>query len=147
MQHKIIIMERNDITRSGFTLQHIVLIDSMFHREDAVSFDPKVENELNINTGVNVDGKTVNVMLQVVIDQQFEGKTQVKIDVKMIGVFECVGETPLADNLENFGRVNGAAIIFPYIREHISNLSIKAGIPPIVLPIVNFQNAGNQHKK
>lgn len=147
MQHKIIIMERNDITRSGFTLQHILLIDSMFHREDAVSFDPKVENELNINTGVNVDGKTVNVMLQVVIDQQFEGKTQVKIDVKMIGVFECVGETPLADNLENFGRVNGAAIIFPYIREHISNLSIKAGIPPIVLPIVNFQNAGNQHKK
>lgn len=140
-------MERNDITRSGFTLQHILLIDSMFHREDAVSFDPKVENELNINTGVNVDGKTVNVMLQVVIDQQFEGKTQVKIDVKMIGVFECVGETPLADNLENFGRVNGAAIIFPYIREHISNLSIKAGIPPIVLPIVNFQNAGNQHKK
>ncbi len=140
-------MEQKDITRSGFTLQHILLIDSMFHREDAVSFDPNVENNLNINTAVNIDGKTVNVMLQVVINQQFQGKSQVRIEAKMVGVFECVGETPLADNLENFGRINGAAIIFPYIREHISSLSIKAGIPPIVLPIVNFQNSANQKQK
>lgn len=119
----------------------------MFHRDDAVSFDSNVENNLNINTAVNIDKKTVSVMLQVIINQQFQGKSQVKIEVKMVGVFECVGENPLADNLENFGRINGAAIIFPYIREHISNLSIKAGIPPIVLPIVNFQNVSNQQQK
>ena len=65
----------------------------------------------------------------------------------MIGEFRLIGETPLATNLENFGRINGAAIIFPYIREHISSLSIKAGIPPIVLPIVNFLNSANQKQK
>jgi len=140
-------MEEKNIPQSGFELQHIVLTNSSFHRIDNVSFDPNVENNLNINTGVNVDGDTVSVLLQVSIDQQFEGQSQVKIDVAMIGEFKLVGKTPLAENLEIFGRVNGAAIIFPYIREHISSLSIKAGIPPIVLPIVNFQSSFSQQKK
>jgi preprotein translocase subunit SecB len=61
----------------------------------------------------------------------------------MVGVFECVGESELKD-YDLFGRVNGAAIIFPYIREHISGLSLKAGLGPIILPPVNF--VGNQKK-
>lgn len=140
-------MEEKNIPQSGFELQHIILTNSSFHRVDHVSFDPNVENNLNINTGVNIAGNTVSVLLQVTIDQQFEGQSQVTIDVAMIGEFRLIGETPLANNLENFGRINGAAIIFPYIREHISSLSIKAGIPPIVLPIVNFQNSANQKQK
>ena len=140
-------MEEKNIPQSGFELQHIVLTNSSFHRIDNVSFDPRVENNLNINTGVNVEGDTVSVLVQVSIDQQFHGQSQVKIDVAMIGEFKLVGKTPLSENLENFGRVNGAAIIFPYIREHISSLSIKAGIPPIVLPIVNFQSSSNLQQK
>ncbi len=137
-------MEEKKVPQSGFELQHIVLTNSSFHRVDNVSFASSVENHLNINTGVKVDGDIISVLLQVKIEQQFEGKSQVEVDVAMIGDFKLVGETQLADNLENFGRINGAAIIFPYVREHISSLSIKAGIPPIILPIVNFQNSTNQ---
>lgn len=140
-------MEEKNIPQSGFELQHIVLTDSSFHRIENVSFDSNVENNLNINTSVNIVGDTVSVLLQVCIDQQFKGQSQVTIDVAMIGVFRVIGQTPLATNLENFGRVNGAAIIFPYIREHISSLSIKAGIPPIVLPIVNFQSSVSENQK
>lgn len=140
-------MEEKNIPQSGFELQHIVLTNSSFHRIENVSFDSNVENNLNINTSVNIVGDTVSVLLQVGIDQQFKGQSQVTIDVAMIGVFRVIGQTPLATNLENFGRVNGAAIIFPYIREHISSLSIKAGIPPIVLPIVNFQSSVSENQK
>lgn len=140
-------MEEKNIPQSGFELQHIVLTNSSFHRIENVSFDSNVENNLNINTSVNIVGDTVSVLLQVGIDQQFKGQSQVTIDVAMIGVFRVIGQTPLATNLENFGRVNGAAIIFPYIREHISSLSIKAGIPPIVLPIVNFQSSVCENQK
>lgn len=140
-------MEEKNIPQSGFELQHIVLTDSSFHRIENVSFDSNVENNLNINTSVNIVGDTVSVLLQVCIDQQFKGQSQVTIDVAMIGVFRVIGQTPLATNLENFGRVNGAAIIFPYIREHISSLSIKAGIPPIVLPIVIFQSSVSENQK
>ena len=50
--------------------------------------------------------------------------------------YEKYGESIL--DLESFGRVNGAAIIFPYIREHLTNLSAKAGVGLIMLPPFNF---------
>lgn len=61
----------------------------------------------------------------------------------MVGIFECIGESPLKSDYDAFGRVNGAAIIFPYVREHITNLSIKAGIGSILLPPVNFAGGKN----
>ncbi|NCD10471.1 MAG: preprotein translocase, partial [Negativicutes bacterium] len=36
------------------------------------------------------------------------------------------------------GNVNGAAIIYPYIREHLTSLSVKAGVGIILLPPANF---------
>ena len=54
----------------------------------------------------------------------------------MIGVFVKEGDVPLP--LEDFGNVNGAAIIFPYIREQFSNLALKAGLGFIILPPINF---------
>jgi preprotein translocase subunit SecB len=54
----------------------------------------------------------------------------------MIGIFEKKGESVI--DLENFGNVNGAAIIYPYIREHLTSLSVKAGVGIILLPPTNF---------
>jgi len=139
-------MEPNSTHQSGFELRQIALLDSSFHREDQVSFDRNVRNNLHIDTVVQVEGKTINVTVTVTINQQFEEKLQVNLNVKMVGVFECIGDSPLSNKLENFGRINGAAIIFPYIREYISSLSIKAGIPPIILPIINFQNRTDQQE-
>ncbi|MPN00216.1 hypothetical protein SDC9_147410 [bioreactor metagenome] len=61
---------------------------------------------------------------------------QVSAKISMIGVFEKFGDSPL--NLEQFGKVNGAAMIYPYIREHFTNLAVKAGIGLIFLPPVNL---------
>ena len=48
--------------------------------------------------------------------------------------------------MEEFGRINGASIIFPFLREHIANLAMKAGLGPIMLPPVNFQKL-NKNKQ
>jgi preprotein translocase subunit SecB len=61
----------------------------------------------------------------------------------MVGTFEKVGESII--NLEQFGHVNGAAIIYPFIREHLSNLSAKAGVGIILLPPVNFTKTNNSN--
>lgn len=64
----------------------------------------------------------------------------------MLGVFEF-GEN-LSLPLESFANINAPAIIFPYIREHLSNVSMKAGIQPILLPPINFvQLAKDKQKK
>lgn len=40
--------------------------------------------------------------------------------------------------LQQFADINGPAIIFPFLREHLASMSLKAGIPPIMLPPINF---------
>ncbi len=138
-------MKKVNNTESGFTINNLILVESSFRRIENVDFSDTVENELNIGTEVAVQDNDIIVAETVTIVQKNEEKEQVNVRVKMVGMFKKVGASDITD-LEEFGRVNGAAIIYPYIREHITNLSIKAGIGAIILPPVNFTNA-NQQKK
>ena len=124
---------------SGFQINALLLLESDFSRISNVQFGEKAKNDVNINTEVGVENNLISVTETVTVVQRYEQEEQVKIKVKMVGVFQSIGHSQL-DDFEAFGRVNGAAIIFPYIREHITNLTIKAGIPAILLPPVNFTN-------
>ncbi len=127
-------------TESGFRINNLLLLESNFKRDNNVQFDAqKVSHDSNINVQVGVQEKIINVVETVEYKQFYEDQEQVSISVKMVGVFECIGPNEI-ENFETFGKVNGAAMIFPYIREHITNISLKAGIGPIILPPVNFSN-------
>ena len=95
---------------------------------------------MNIANEVGVQGKIISVTQTVSVSQKYDNVEQFSFLVKMVGVFECVGESKLTD-YDAFGKINGAAIIFPYIREHITYLSLKAGIGPVIIPPVNFANS------
>lgn len=126
--------------KSGFNVQNIILIESEFSRINQVLFDREhIQNNLDIKVDTAVNGKTINVAETVTITQLYSGQEQVRIKVKMVGLFEQFGDELMP--AEVFGRINGAAIIFPFIREHIASLSQKASIPPIILPTVNFTNS------
>lgn len=137
-------MSNTDKMESGFRIKNLLLLESNFKRIQNVRFDDKTsELNLDINTEVGTQDNIISVAETVTVSQKHDDTEQFSFLVKMVGVFECVGESPLKD-YEAFGKVNGAAIIFPYIREIISNLSLKAGLGPIVLPPVNF--TGNTSK-
>lgn len=127
-------------TESGYRINNLLLLESNFKRAYNVQFDTqKVQNKSNINVEVGVQGKVINVVETVDYKQFYDNQEQVSINVKMVGVFECIGPNEI-ENFETFGKINGAAMIFPYIREYITNISLKAGIGPIFLPPVNFSN-------
>lgn len=131
-------MEDNKKIESGFSIKNIILIESTFSRVNNVVFE-NIHNDININVNVSVDGNNITVEETVDISQKHNGNEQVKFRVKMIGLFEKIGESEITD-LDSFGRINGGSIIYPYIREHISNIALKAGIGVLILPPVNFVN-------
>ena len=130
---------------SGFRIDNILLLESSFSRVNNVVFSGDIQNKLDIHTDVAVKDNQIIVGEEVSIIQSFQDLEQVKIRVKMVGMFTQVGESQITD-LDAFGRVNGAAIIFPFIREIITNTSIKAGLPAIIIPPVNFSKALKQEK-
>lgn len=137
-------MSNTNKMESGFRINNLLLLESKFNRINNVQFKEERPNlNMNINTEVGVQDNIISVAETVTVTQKDGDTEQFSFIVKMVGIFECIGESPLT-NHEAFGKVNGAAIIFPYIREHITNLSLKAGLGPIILPPVNF--IGNQNK-
>lgn len=127
-------MANND---SGFKIKNLLLVKSSFLRSNDVKFEKDVISDLNIGVEVSVEKNIITVAETVYFTQKYNDVEQVNIEVKMVGIFECIGETLLKD-YEEFGRINGVAIIFPYIREHITTLSLKAGIGVIIIPPINF---------
>jgi preprotein translocase subunit SecB len=126
----------NDL-QSGFKINNLLLLESTFSRIINVTFDnPNVVQNIDVDVNVSVNENTVVVTEEIKYNQTFNDIQEVSAIIKMVGVFEKFGDSIL--DLESFGNVNGAAIIFPYIREHLTNLTSKAGLGLIIIPPFNF---------
>ena len=130
-------MEKITQPESGFKITNLILLESNFKREASVTFEQsKISNSVNVDVNVQITDKTIFVTESVLYSQKSGDIVEVTAEIKMVGIFEKIGTSEL--DLEQFGQVNGDAIIFPYIREQLTNLSAKAGIGIIVLPPFNF---------
>jgi preprotein translocase subunit SecB len=130
-------MENNNNLQSGFKINNLLLLESNFSRIINVTFDnPKVIQSIDVDVQIEVNDNTVIVTEVVKYNQIFNDIQEVSATIKMVGVFEKFGDSVL--DLENFGNINGAAIIFPYIREHLTSLTSKAGLGLIIIPPFNF---------
>lgn len=129
---------KSDKIESAFSVDNLILLESHFSRIQNVHFDEDVQTSVNVNADVSVQDKHITVILTAAIKQKYHEEEQLSCHVSMAGLFAAKGDNETDKDLEKFGKVNGAAIIFPYIREHISNLSLKAGLPPLILPLLNF---------
>lgn len=132
-------MENNNNLESGFKINNLLLLESTFTRIVNVTFDNQdVIQNIDVDVQVTVNENIVVVTEEIKYNQTFNEIEEVSAIIKMVGVFEKFGDSVL--DLEYFGNVNGAAIIFPYIREHLTNLTSKAGLGLIIIPPFNFTN-------
>lgn len=138
-------MENIEKAKSGFKVESILLTDSQFSRKGKIDFSNS-KQEVSFETGVGSKDNVVNVKLKTTVVNTYQDEEQYKIEVTMVGVFNRNGESEIKDN-EEFGRVNGAAIIFPFVREHIANIALKAGLGSIILPPVNFTKVNKDQNK
>jgi preprotein translocase subunit SecB len=59
------------------------------------------------------------------------------LSITIVGIFDL--EEPVDEKLrKQLLEINCPAIIFPYLREAISDITRRAGFPPLYLPPVNF---------
>ena len=130
-------MENSNNLESGFRINNLLLLESSFFRIVNVTFDnPEINQNIDVEVNVSVNDNVVVVTEVIKYNQIFNDIEEVSAIIKMVGVFEKFGDSVL--DLENFGNVNGAAIIFPYIREHLTNLTSKAGLGLLIIPPFNF---------
>lgn len=102
-------------------------------------FTQELQPELNVDLNSRaqqVEGDNFEVTLTVTLTAKQDEQTAYIVEVQQAGVFQVHG---FADAQR--GHVLGAycpSVLFPYVRESVSDLVQRAGFPPFLLQPVNF---------
>src|SRR5699024_1775380 len=98
--------------------------------------NPDISVQLS-NDSENLEGDIFEVRLRVTLTAEYgEKKTMFLAEVEQAGIFELGGFTD--EQLEHMKGAYCPNILFPYVRETLDNLVVRAGFPPVILAPINF---------
>ncbi|WP_288447892.1 protein-export chaperone SecB [uncultured Chryseobacterium sp.] len=125
-------------------LNDIILVNTSFNRETSLEFedDFELDTQIDINHGFSSENNFV-------VQFSYKMKLDIKNNDELVPQFEYssthVAQFETKENEENdpvkierFANINVAAMIFPFIRENVATISAKAGMSPIMIPVINF---------
>lgn len=105
---------------------------------------PQISIELSNNTS-KIDEGIYEVVTTVTVTSKIAEKTVFLVEVAQAGIFQ-IRNVP-EENLEIILGVTCPNIIFPYLRETVSDLVVRAGFPPVLLNPINFEALFAQQKQ
>jgi len=112
--------------------------------------DEGTEFEIKKDLGITIgrDDKNKNLLqigLQIKND---DPDSPFNFDLIYEGFFKFESSEEISDEeIEKVGLINCAAIIFPYLREHLADLTRRSGLPPYHLPPINFVRLYKERSK
>lgn len=104
---------------------------------------PQVSIELSNATTMLEEG-VFEVVVTVTVTSKIEDKTVFLVEVAQAGIFQV--RNIAAENLEIVVGVTCPNILFPYVREAVSDIVTRAGFPPVLLNPINFEALYAQQK-
>lgn len=119
----------------GISFDGIMLVKEEFWR------DYSIPDELDIffNVEMNWNEQEDDYVTELISTLHLlnEDKKVLTLESTFVGIFSI---EPGAENmpLKQFIENHSAALMFPYIREHISSITQKAGVQPVLLPPINI---------
>ena len=108
-------------------------------KSETVSFTPDIALRYNFI-------KETNILAVIVGLRQKSGNVPYFFEVEGGGLFKFEN-LPEANTIEIFSTINCPAIVFPYIRETIADITRRAGFPALHINPINFIELSKQRKK
>ena len=132
-----------------FGVQRIYLKDASLEAPDSPdafrrAYNPQVNFSIN-SRSKKLDGNAYEVVLRLTADVKQDNKTLFLVEVQQAGIFEVAGLE--GDRLEQVLTITCPTVLFPYGREAVDALVIKASFPPLMLAPINFESVYLQAKK
>lgn len=128
-----------------FTLEQIYLKDCSFESPlSPNAFTEQHQPELGVNIQTRINGlvsrpEAREVVLTATVDARLEGEQSLFIAEVHMGALVTVDDSDLAEGDQQ--RLLGARVpemLFPYLRETLSNLVVRGGFLPLMLQPMDF---------
>jgi len=133
----------------GFSIEKIYVKDASLEIPHAPQIftertQPQVGIELS-NFAQQVEENIFEVAIKVTVTSKIEDKTVYLVEVTQAGIFQISGVPE--ENMELIVGITCPNILFPYAREAVSNLVVRAGFQPVLLNPINFEALFAQQKQ
>lgn len=125
----------------GINFDAIILVEEKFWRNHDVPDNPDLL--FNVEMNLNIQEESCNTQLITTLIMKNEEKEVLKLESTFVGLFSINKENENMD-MERYLKNNSPALMFPYIREHISAITQKSGVGPVLLPPINILALINQ---
>lgn len=135
--------------QAGFSIEKIYLKDASLEIPNAPKIftdrsQPQVGIELS-NFAQQLEDNVFEVAIKVTVTSKIEDKTVFLVEVTQAGIFQIRGVPE--ENLEMIVGITCPNILFPYARESVSDLVVRAGFQPVLLNPINFEALFAQQKQ
>ncbi len=108
--------------------------------------NPQIDLQLQSQAATVEDGVfEVTVTITVTAKLPEKDKVMFLIEAKQAGIFQ-IRNLPAAE-METVLAVVCPNILYPYLREVVSNLAVRAGFAPVMLNPINFESIYQQQKQ
>lgn len=133
--------EAQEQTQGQFSIQKVYVKDVSFETPNSPAifseskWEPEVSVQLN-SSAVKLENDMHEVVLSVTITAKAGDKTAYLVEVQQAGIFQLKGFEE-----SQLGHLLGAFcpnILFPYVREAVSDMVSRGGFPQMLLQPVNF---------
>ena len=121
----------------GIPIKNIFITELSFQRAPEVSTSLKYSFKDQIGSSVDEDKKTAQVNLKLELSETT--RKEVTLTCCMIGLFDITEKDEMPISLDEFLSINAPALVFPYLRETVTNITLHSGINPIFIPTINFK--------
>ncbi|HEY9209781.1 MAG TPA: protein-export chaperone SecB [Methylotenera sp.] len=133
----------------GFGIEKIYVKDASLEIPHAPQIftdrtQPQVSIELG-NFAQQIEENVFEVAIKVTVTSKIADKTVFLVEVTQAGIFQ-ISNVP-AENIELIVGITCPNILFPYAREAVSDLVVRAGFQPVLLNPINFEALFAQQKQ
>lgn len=118
------------------------LIDQCSVNFTGKKLSKEMEFAINPEGIFNKEEKTFELILNLVINDK---EHNLDLSIRIHGYFTYDGSN--MDEVRSFIGINSPAILFPYIRAYVSNITALGGMPPVIMPTLNLKGVGEQLAK
>ena len=138
----------NEQLQPIFAIEKIYVKDLSFEIPNApMIFLERETPEINLHLGgknQTIEESLYEVLLTVTVTAKIKDKIMFLVEVQQAGIFRIQNlSNEEIDPVLGIGCPN---ILFPYLREVVSDVVTRAGFPPVILSPVNFEGIYQQKK-
>ncbi len=122
--------------KQGYKILKMAVVASNFSRDLFVDFDNpnlKTSHRLSVN---QVNTLPCAIITELHFNALVNENSQAQAHIKILTEFVVPEYPPVPVDI--FLKTNAPAIVYPFLREHLFSLIVKAGMKPFLLDTVNF---------